>query len=122
MIYLEENESIGESVKLRLHLPDGQIILYQVPALRYWTLNAEELVRRQLYALLPLQVFGVRKQLQALDRSEQLTSEEKGRLMGKEFERLKETIRQTLEELSELHDGGDWTQGIWSACCRRCTA
>ncbi|RAV00997.1 hypothetical protein [Paenibacillus sp. YN15] len=103
VIYLEEHSFVGDMVELRLVFPDGQSMHYRVPTLRYWLLPPDELARRQLYALLPLQVFRWRKQLQALERS-RLPRKEKERRIAAAFQGLKETMGQTLEQLRLLHE------------------
>lgn len=103
VIYLEENEAIREWVELALVFSDGQNIRYRVPAMRYWTFTPQDLTRKKLYALLPLQVFRWRKRLQALERS-QVPEEEKRRRMAEAFESLKDNVSQTLDRLRLLHN------------------
>ncbi len=95
---------------LRLHFPDGQTTIYQAPTLRYWTYSGEELVRQQLYALIPLQVFRIRKRLQYIARST-LADEEKRERMLAEFNVLKAIISRTLEQLESLYNDDELDTG-----------
>ena len=110
VIFLEENERIGETVELKLHFPDGQTVVYQAPTLRYWNYTGEELVRQQLYALIPLQVFRIRKRLQHIARSG-LADEEKRQRMLAEFNVLKAIISRTLEQLEGLYNDDELDTG-----------
>ncbi|MFC5404516.1 Rpn family recombination-promoting nuclease/putative transposase [Cohnella soli] len=108
VIFLEENEAIGDELLFRMRMPDGTEMVYKVPVLRYWTLTARDLQERKLFALLPLQVFSSRKNMRLIAAS-QRSDNEKRRLFAGEFERLKATIRETLDVIQELHG----QQQIW---------
>jgi hypothetical protein len=102
VIFLEENEAIGEELAFRMRLPDGTETVYTVPVLRYWTLSPRDLQERRLFALLPLQVFGSRKNMRLIAASTR-TDDEKRQLFTREFARLKETIGETLDVIRDLH-------------------
>ncbi|OXS55541.1 hypothetical protein B1A99_22730 [Cohnella sp. CIP 111063] len=102
VIFLEENEAVGDELAFRLLLPSGVETVYTVPTMRYWTLTPRDLQERRLFALLPLQVFRSRKSMRGIADSHR-SDEEKRRLFAQEFERLKTTIGQTLDVIRELH-------------------
>ncbi|MFC5401420.1 Rpn family recombination-promoting nuclease/putative transposase [Cohnella soli] len=102
VIFLEENEAISDELLFRMRMPDGTETVYTVPVLRHWTLTPRDLQERQLFALLPLKVFSSRKSMRLIATSG-LSDDEKRRLFAGEFVRLNETIRETLEIISELH-------------------
>ncbi|XID93437.1 hypothetical protein ACF3MZ_02570 [Paenibacillaceae bacterium WGS1546] len=102
VIFLEENEAVGDELSFRLLLPDGLETVYTVPVLRYWTLSPQDLQERRLFALLPLQVFRSRKNMRRIAASRR-TDDEKRRMFAQEFERLKTTIGQTLDVIRDLH-------------------
>jgi len=66
VLFLEENDAIGEAVAFRLRLPDEQEIVYEVPAVRYWQWSPQDLRQSRMYALLPLQVFKARKRIRSI--------------------------------------------------------
>lgn len=101
VIFLEENEAIGDELLFRMRMPDGGETVYKVPVLRYWTLTPRDLQERQLSALLPLQVFSSRKNMRLIAASRR-SDDEKRRLFAREFERLKATIKMTLDVIREL--------------------
>ncbi|THF82747.1 RpnC/YadD family protein [Cohnella fermenti] len=103
VVFLEENDAIGESVAFRLQLPDGQEVVYEVPAVRYWQWSLQDLRKSRMYALLPLQVFKSRKQIRSIADSRK-PEEEKRRLIERCFADLKEVVRQTVAMIAELHD------------------
>src|SRR5690606_3549335 len=102
VLFLEENEAIGESVAFRLRLPDGQEIAYEVPAVRYWQWSPQDLRNKRMYALLPLQVFKARKRIRSISDSCR-PEPEKRRLIERQFANLKESVRQTVEVITDLH-------------------
>ncbi len=102
VIFLEENEAIGEELAFRMRLPDGTETVYTVPVLRYWMLSPRDLQERRLFALLPLQVFGSRKNMRLIAASTR-TDDEKRQLFAEEFSRLKATIEETLAVIRDLH-------------------
>ncbi len=102
VIFLEENEAIGDELAFRLRLPNGSETVYTVPTLRYWTLTPRDLQERRLIALLPLQVFRSRKSMRGIASSGR-SDEEKRRLFAQEFERLKAVVGQTLDTIRDLH-------------------
>ena len=102
VIFLEENDRVGDSIAFRLQLPDEAEIVYRVPAMRYWQLSPEQLRERRMYALLPLQVFKVRKGLRHIAGSDR-PEEEKRRLMEAQFAELKLVVRKTVETIADLH-------------------
>ena len=57
VIFIEQNPSIKDELRLRLIFPDGQEVKYRVPIMKYWEYGKEEILEQKLYPLLPLQVF-----------------------------------------------------------------
>jgi len=101
-IFLEEDDAVGDSVALSLRLPNGTEFVYEVPTVRYWQLSVEELREKRMHALLPLQVFKVRKSLQRIASSE--WPEEKKREQAKtQFVELKKVVQETVETIAKLH-------------------
>ena len=89
VIFFEENKNIEDSLKLRLVFPDKQEVIYSVDVMKYWKYTREELREKQMYPLLPLQLFGLRKELEKASQQE-------------DIQRLKELSYQLKELASQL--------------------
>lgn len=68
VIYLEENKSIDNSEVLNIHFPDGGTYMYTVPTLKLWAYSLDQLFELEMYNLLPIHVFKLRKRLDAIVR------------------------------------------------------
>ena len=64
VIFIEQNANIDDELKLRIVFPDNQRIIYNVPVMKYWEYDDEELLNKKMYPLLPLQLFNLRKELE----------------------------------------------------------
>ena len=102
VIFLEENKNIKERLFMILKLPDQSEIKYTVPIMKYWEYTIEELTKRKMYALLPLQVFKARKKIMTVYTGNK-SETEKAQLITLELEKLLDTIKHTLKILEELH-------------------
>ena len=103
VIFLEENEEIPYILTMERRMPNGEVISYTVPVMKYWRYTAEELKAQKMYALLPLQAFKSRKKIDSIYKSHKPDSV-KSRLITEQFGLLKETIQHTVSILGELHD------------------
>lgn len=63
VIYIEENNSIKDELKLKIIFPDEQEVIYVVPVMKYWEYSDVELIEKKMYPLVPLQLFNLRKKL-----------------------------------------------------------
>ena len=63
MLFRLENKSIEDTLKLRIIFPDNQQVIYAVEVMKYWEYTDEELREKQMYPLLPLQLFSLRKEV-----------------------------------------------------------
>lgn len=104
VIFLEENKNIKDELYFKLRLPDEQEIRFKVPVMKYWEYGAEELKDRKMYALLPLQVFKLRKNIRSIYGNASIRHEEKARLINNEFEKLIVVIKNTIEIIGELYN------------------
>lgn len=64
VIFFEENSNIGDFLNLKIVFPDDQEVLYKVEVLKYWEFSDEELIKKKMYPLIPLQLFSLRKELE----------------------------------------------------------
>lgn len=64
VIFFEENKNIEECLKLKIVFPNNQEYIYSVDVIKYWDFTDEELIKRKMYPLIPLQLFSLRKELE----------------------------------------------------------
>ena len=83
VIFIEENPSIKDELRLRLIFPDGQEVKYRVPVMKYWEYGKEQILEQKLYPLLPLQVFKLRYQMERIKRRITHTEQELRELIEK---------------------------------------
>ena len=107
VIFLEKNEAIEDEVSFTLKLPNGTELDYTVPVVKYWTYSTDELMKRKMYALLPLQVFQFRKGMNAIRESNRF-GQEKSRLITEQFKQMERTILHIIEVVGGL-EGNDMT-------------
>ena len=73
VIFIEENKSVNDVLEMTIVFPDGQLVNYKVPVMKYWQYDNKKLIEQKLYMLLPLQVFKLRKKLQHLKSKQEET-------------------------------------------------
>jgi hypothetical protein len=91
VIFIEENEKIPDILQLKIKIPKQEPVIYQVPAFKYWLYNAGRLYDMQMYLLLPLQVFKIRKHLKA-----------KGEIDEAAYQKLIETAEETIRVIGRV--------------------
>lgn len=64
VIFFEQNKNIEDTLKLIIVFENNKEFLYQVDVMKYWEYSDEELIKRKMYPLIPLQLFNLRKDLQ----------------------------------------------------------
>lgn len=99
VIFIEENRKIKDELMLRLVLPDGQEITYQVMVMKYWEYSPEELVQKKLYPLLPLQVFKLRYRMEKLKKSKPPKEAE----LRQGIQAARQTVQEISEEAGRLY-------------------
>ncbi|KLU59918.1 hypothetical protein CEB3_c40520 [Peptococcaceae bacterium CEB3] len=108
VIFIEQNPSIKDELRLRLIFPDGQEVKYRVPVMKYWEYGKEEILEQRLYPLLPLQVFKLRYQMEKIKLRKTHTEQELWELI----EKAKQVVEEMANEAARLCkdgeiDGGD---------------
>lgn len=68
VIFFEQNKNINDILQLKIIFPNEQEIIYAVEVLKYWELTNEDLIKRKMYPLIPLQLFSLRKELETAQR------------------------------------------------------
>ena len=102
VILLEENKAIGPFLEMDLVLPNDDTITYQVPVLKLWEYDLNNLKNRNLYLLVPFKVFDFRKDIESIVSGSRPEPEKK-RLITAEFERMLATIREITLIVGELY-------------------
>ena len=72
VIFFEENKSIEDTLKLRIVFPHNQEVVYAVEVMKYWEYTDEELKEKQMYPLLPLQLFSLRKEIEKVHQKQDI--------------------------------------------------
>lgn len=103
VIYLEENQNIKDVIVLQIRKPDGDIERYEFPTMKYWEYTQEDLINKKMYALLPFQVFNMRKWIESISNSNR-THQEKAQLINIEFKKLIKVIESVGKSSTELFD------------------
>lgn len=108
VIFIEQNSSIKDELRLRLIFPDGQEVKYLVPVMKYWEYGKEEILAQKLYPLLPLQVFKLRYQMEKIKLRKTHTEQEL-RVLIEEAQQIVEEMAHEASRLfkAEEIDGGD---------------
>src|SRR5665648_1300997 len=108
VIFIEQNLSIKDELRLRLIFPDGQEVKYQVPVMKYWEYSKEKIIEQKLYPLLPLQVFKLRYQMEKIKNRKNHTDQELRELIQK-AQQIVENISNEAARLfqAEEIDGED---------------
>ncbi|KUO71084.1 MAG: hypothetical protein APF81_19855 [Desulfosporosinus sp. BRH_c37] len=91
VIFIEQNLSIKDELRLRLIFPDGQEVNYRVPVMKYWEYSKEKIIEQRLYPLLPLQVFKLRYQMEKIKNRKNHTEQELRKII-QIAQRIVETI------------------------------
>ena len=89
VIFIEENEKIPDILQLRVKIPKQEALFYQVPTFKYWLYDARQLYNKQMYLLLPLQVFKFRKHLKA-----------KGKMDEEAYQNLLHTAEEVIKTIT----------------------
>lgn len=63
VIFFEENKNIEDQLKMLIIFSEKHQFLYKVDVIKYWKYSDEELIKKQMYPLIPLQLFNLRKKL-----------------------------------------------------------
>ncbi|MEG2917826.1 MAG: DUF4351 domain-containing protein [Clostridium sp.] len=129
VIFFEENKNINGDLVLNLIFPDGNKIEYVVPIMRYWDYTDEDLIKKKMYPLIPLQLFGLKKELEkaakqndiktikelshkARDLASKLAGEskellDKNEIVGEDFHKMLLAIQNLIEYLSRNYMNDD---------------
>ena len=69
VIHIEAHENIPDEYKAVIVFADGETKRFTVPVLKYWELSDADLIERNLFPLLPLQIFLLRAELDKLTKN-----------------------------------------------------
>ena len=104
VIFVERDDKIpANELTMQVTLWDGDVKEYKVPLLRYWEETADTLEAKQLEPLLPLQVFNIRKSLDAIARSDK-SETEKEKLTEEKLREMIAIYTSVSEKIYDLTD------------------
>lgn len=103
VIFLEENNNIKDDISFILTMPDGNELNYIVPTMKYWKYSEQDLVDKKLYALLPFQVFKLRKAIESISCSNK-PHEQKAQLIYLELKKLFDVSERVAKISSDLYN------------------
>ena len=102
VIFLEENNNIKDEISFILTMPGGKELTYKVPTMKYWKYTEQDLVDKKMYALLPFQVFKLRKAVERIYCSNK-PHKQKAQLIRLEFEELIEVVERIAKLSTKLY-------------------
>ncbi len=76
VIYMEKHREIKDKLTLRIVFPDGEEMKHEVSVMKYWEYRTADLLKKELYPLLPLQLFTLRRKLKRIKDRKSGTAEE----------------------------------------------
>ncbi len=100
VIYMEQHKNIKDKLALKIVFPDGEEKMHEVAVMKYWQYRAADLVEKELYPLLPLQLFSLRHKLKRLNNRNNVSPEE----LQEALTEIKDLITEVGEESRHLHD------------------
>lgn len=89
---------------MRIVFPDNQEVNYFVPVMKYWEFTDEELLKKKMYPLLPLQIFKLRVKLERINKN---NIENKQGELYKLLNEAKEIAIDIAKKCRELFDKGE---------------
>ena len=105
VIFFEENKNIDDQLKLLIIFSEEEEFLYKVDVIKYWQYSDEDLIQKQMYPLIPLQLFNLRKKLHFakqkndIDKIKELF--EKHEILGEDFHKMLLAIQNLIEYLNQ---------------------
>ena len=98
LIVLEEDKDIPNDIHLEIEIPKQNTVTYRCKVLKYYTYNIDLLLKENMYLLLPLQIFRLRKKMHQISCSS-LPLEKKKSKMIIVYSQLKIVIEDTLKAI-----------------------
>jgi hypothetical protein len=98
LIVLEEDKTIPDDIYLEIEIPKQNEVTYRCKVLKYFDYNIDTLLKENMYLLLPLQIFRLRKKMYQISSSS-LPIEKKKTKMIDVYNQLKIVIEDTLKAI-----------------------
>jgi hypothetical protein len=98
LIVLEEDKNVPDHIYLEIEVPKQDTIIYRCKVLKYFNYNIDRLLKENMYILLPLQIFKLRKKMYKISASN-LSFEKKKSKMTYLYNQLKIVIEDTLKAI-----------------------
>ena len=98
LIVLEEDKDIPENIYLEIEIPKQNSVTYSCKVLKYFTYNIDTLLNENMYLLLPLQIFKLRRKMYQISNSNLPIDKKKNKMIGV-YNQLKIVIEDTLKAI-----------------------
>ncbi|WP_246517525.1 hypothetical protein [Clostridium aciditolerans] len=108
LIVLEEDKNVPNSIYLEIEIPKQDTITYSCKVLKYFSYDIDKLLKENMYLLLPLQVFRLRKKMYQISISNLLFEEKKSKMIDV-YNELKIVIEDTLKAIDLSYNGNKIT-------------
>ncbi len=105
VIYMEEHHEIKDEFPLAAVFPDGYAKKHEITVMKYWQYKTADLVEKELYPLLPLQLFTLSHKLKRLTDSKSKAPEE----TQETLDEVQAIITEVGAESQRLYDRKDIT-------------
>lgn len=103
VIVLEENKKVPDEYKFILRFSNGKSFSYSAKVLKLWRYDLEKLYQDNMYLLLPLKVFSIRKEIDKLRRLKE-DNENYDILIARIKDDILNLTREILEYLDFLYN------------------
>ncbi|MDV3426169.1 MAG: hypothetical protein LIR50_03125, partial [Bacillota bacterium] len=105
LIVLEEEKDLRDNITLRINVPKGESIDYNIKVLRYWKYDLNKLYSKNMYLLYPLQLFKLRKEMEKMSKRNYAYEQNK-KDMSAVYNKLKDTVNKTLIFIDMAYNDG----------------
>jgi len=105
LIVLEEEKDLRDNITLKINVPKGESLTYNVRVLRYWKYDLDKLYKENMYILYPLQLFKLRKDMERIAKLK-CSYEQKEKDMLAVYNKLKDTVNKTLIFIDKAYNDG----------------
>lgn len=105
LIVLEEEKDLRDNITLKINVPKGESLTYNIRVLRYWKYNFDKLYKENMYLLYPLQLFKLRKDMERVSRRS-YSYDQKKKDMAVVYNKLKDTVNKTLIFIDKAYNDG----------------
>ncbi|WP_241428120.1 hypothetical protein [Clostridium sp. DJ247] len=108
LIVIEEDSDIPDKISLEIEIPKQNTVTYNCKLLKYFNYNIDKLLKENMYLLLPLQIFRLRKKMYGISNSDLIFEKKKSKMISV-YDELKIIIEDTLKAIDLSYNKGKIT-------------